>query len=203
MKPTRIRFGTILGTKENILNIKITWTLIFSFLQSPTCFSPTPSVCSPLMLSADVIYKIANSDNASKSVDIDSHLIDFLMKQSQKLRVPAFFFPKFDVNSMERHSMRYCILHLPADHVYRDIQRIWYCSLHLPAGKPVTKGDILSLVFHFSFEIPHVFSLALLDTIFEPKQKHLGQPALIMNNIGYIVQVLQPANHQTEVQPPR
>ena len=32
MNPTQIRLITILGTKENIPNLKITWTLIFSFL---------------------------------------------------------------------------------------------------------------------------------------------------------------------------
>ena len=32
MNPTQIRLITILGTKENIPNLKRTWTLIFSFL---------------------------------------------------------------------------------------------------------------------------------------------------------------------------
>ena len=49
------------------------------------------------MSSADVIYKIADSDIASKLADTDSHLIDSLMTQSWKLRVPTFFFPNFSV----------------------------------------------------------------------------------------------------------
>ena len=32
MNPTQIQLITILGIKENIPNLKITWTLIFSFL---------------------------------------------------------------------------------------------------------------------------------------------------------------------------
>ena len=55
----------------------------------------TPSICSPLILSVDVIYKIANSDTASKLADLDSHLIDSLMIQFYKPWVLAFFFPKF------------------------------------------------------------------------------------------------------------
>ena len=82
MNPTQIRLIIILGTKENIPNLKITWTLIFSFLYSPTYFSPTPSVRSPLTSSADVIYKIADFNTASKPANIDSHLIDSLMIQS-------------------------------------------------------------------------------------------------------------------------
>jgi len=54
----------------------------FPTLLSPTCFSPTPSVCSPLTSSADIIYKIADFDTASKPADSDSHLINFLMIQS-------------------------------------------------------------------------------------------------------------------------
>ena len=72
MNPTQIRLITILGTKGNIPNLKITWTLIRHIF-------PRRHPYVPLMSPADVIYKIANSDTASKPVDINSHLIDSFM----------------------------------------------------------------------------------------------------------------------------
>ena len=59
-----------------------------------------PSIRSPLILSADVIYKIADSDTASKPADLGSYPIDLLMIQFYKPCVPAFFFPNFGVNRL-------------------------------------------------------------------------------------------------------
>ena len=84
--------------KRKFSNLTITWTLIFLICRVQHIFL-TPFKHSPLMPSADVIYKIANSDIASKSANIDSHLIDSLMTQSWKLRVLAFLFPNFGENT--------------------------------------------------------------------------------------------------------
>ena len=97
MNPTQIWLITILGIKENFLNLIITWTPIFLFRRDRH-ISLVPLKYSPLTPSADVIHKIANSDITSKSADTDSHPIDSLMTQSWKLRVPTFFFPNFGVN---------------------------------------------------------------------------------------------------------
>ena len=83
--------------KRKFSNLIITWTLIFLICRVRHIFL-TPFKHSPLTPSADVIYKIADFDIASKSADTDWHLIDSLMTQSSKFRVSAFFFPNFDVN---------------------------------------------------------------------------------------------------------
>ena len=80
--------------KRKLPNLIITWTLIFLICRVRHIFL-APLKYSPLTPLADAIHKIANSDITSKSADTDSHLIDYLTTQSWKLRVPAFFFPKF------------------------------------------------------------------------------------------------------------
>ena len=81
MNPTQIRLITILGIKRKLPNLITTWTLIFLVCRVRHIFL-APFKHSPLTPSADVIYKIANSDIASKSADTDSHLIDSSMTQS-------------------------------------------------------------------------------------------------------------------------
>ena len=81
MNPTQIRLIIILIIKENFLNLIITWTLIFLICRVRHIFL-APFKHRPLTPSADVIYKIADSDIASKSANTDSHLIDSLMTQS-------------------------------------------------------------------------------------------------------------------------
>ena len=96
MNPTQIQLIIILGIKK-LPNLIITWTLIFLICRVRHIFL-APFKYSPLTPSADVIYKIANSNIASKLADTNSRLIDSLMTQSWKLRVPAFFFPNFGIN---------------------------------------------------------------------------------------------------------
>ena len=84
--------------KRKLPNLIITWTPIF-LIRRVRHISLAPLKYSPLTPSTDVIYKIVDSDIASKSTDTDSHLIDSLMTQSWKLRVPTFFFPNFGVNT--------------------------------------------------------------------------------------------------------
>ena len=82
--------------KRKLPNLIKTWTLIFLICRVRHIFL-APFKYSPLMSSADIIYKIVDSDIASKLADTDSHLIDSLMTQSLKLRVPMFFFSNFSV----------------------------------------------------------------------------------------------------------
>ena len=44
MYPTRVRLITIFGIKENIPNLKITWTLIFLLFVESDLYLPTPTV---------------------------------------------------------------------------------------------------------------------------------------------------------------
>ena len=67
--------------KRIFSNLIITWTLIFLICRVRHIFL-APFKHSPLMSSADIIYKIADSDIASESADTNSHLIDSLMTQS-------------------------------------------------------------------------------------------------------------------------
>ena len=84
--------------KWKLHNLIITWTLIFLICRVRHIFL-TPFKHSSLTSSADVIYKIADSDIASKSADTDSHLINSLMTQSWIFEFPAFLFPNFGVNN--------------------------------------------------------------------------------------------------------
>ena len=91
--------------KRKLPNLIITWTLIFLICRVWHIFL-AQSKYSPLTSSTGVIYKIADSDIASKSTYTDSHLIDSLMTQSWKLWVPTFFFPNFVVNKVRPWSKR-------------------------------------------------------------------------------------------------
>ena len=63
--------------KRKLHNLIISWTLIFLIYRVQHVFL-APLKYSPLTSSADVIYKIADSDITSKSTDTDSHPIDSL-----------------------------------------------------------------------------------------------------------------------------
>ena len=67
MNPTQIQLIIILGIKK-LPNLIITWTLIFLICRVRHIFL-TPFKHSPLTPSAEVIYKIDDSDIASKSAD--------------------------------------------------------------------------------------------------------------------------------------
>ena len=130
--------------KRKYSEFKITWTLIFPFLQSPTCFVPAPIIA--FVVICWRYLKKVDSSVAFESADTDLHAIDPLMTWSRELLSPYESTSKFWCKHMPSNfgikvilfqNYHVCMPDRSAVMGKESWSGVYYLSLSMPAHEPM------------------------------------------------------------------